>query len=84
MTPSELLQELHYRGISLVKDGDKLLCEGPGAALPPDLRQAILEHRTELLAAWGGVRDEKYITLARTQCTQCTPERPRQWRSSRF
>jgi hypothetical protein len=49
MTLSEVLVELECRGISLVRDGDRLRVEGKGAALPPELVQELQEHQGELL-----------------------------------
>jgi hypothetical protein len=49
MTVSELLTELQSRGVSLVRDGDQVRCEGKGAPLLPELLQELQDHRAELL-----------------------------------
>jgi hypothetical protein len=51
MNVAELLAELESRGVSLVRDGDQMRCEGAGASLPPELCQELQEHRDELLEA---------------------------------
>ena len=48
MTLSDLLAELDAWGVSLVRDGDQLRCEGKGE-FPPGLLQELKAHRAELL-----------------------------------
>jgi DNA polymerase-1 len=51
----QLLQELHYRDITLIRVGDKLRCKVGGRPLPADLREQVLAHRAELLVALAAV-----------------------------
>ncbi|MCB0165296.1 MAG: amino acid adenylation domain-containing protein [Anaerolineae bacterium] len=50
MITEQLLIELHTRGIKLWLDGDRLRYKAPKGALTPDLRQAIGQHKAELLS----------------------------------
>lgn len=50
MTPQETLAELQRRGVLLEPDGEGLRYQAPRGALTPELRQAMLEGKTELLA----------------------------------
>ena len=51
MNTSELLSELQSRGISLEDRGDTLHVEGPKGTLTPELRDVLVEQKSELLAA---------------------------------
>jgi hypothetical protein len=53
MTLPELLTELQCRGISLVRDGDQVRCEGKGDSLPLELLQEVRERRAEILESLG-------------------------------
>jgi hypothetical protein len=48
-TAAAVLATLGSRGVILKADGDRLLFS-PAAAVPPDLRAALVRHKTELLA----------------------------------
>ena len=50
MTVHEVLALLNHRGIRLLREGDRLRCNGPKGSLTPDLQQAIAEHKTEILS----------------------------------
>ena len=50
MTPTELVREAHRLGITLAPNGDKLRVEAPVGTLSPELRQALFEHKSEILA----------------------------------
>ena len=50
MTVHEVLALLNHRGIRLLREGDRLRCNGPKGSLTPDLQHAIAEHKTEILA----------------------------------
>jgi pyochelin synthetase len=44
-----LLTDLSDRGVKLSADGDSLLVDAPKGAIAPELRQALTEHKAELL-----------------------------------
>ncbi len=50
MTAPELLNTLASRGITLAAEGDRLRVKAPVGALTVELRQALAEHKAELLA----------------------------------
>ena len=50
MTATEILAELHQRGVMLEPNGDRLRYSGPKGALTSELREAIAENRTEIIA----------------------------------
>jgi hypothetical protein len=49
MTPIELVTVLHTAGCRLIPEGEHLRVQDPQHALTDDLRQAIREHKPELL-----------------------------------
>lgn len=49
METSKLLTELQQRGVNLTVDGDNLRYVAPKGALTDELRQAIKDHKAELL-----------------------------------
>ena len=49
MTPTALLRELEHRQVSLEVIGDRLRWKAPKGVLTAELRQAMQDHRTELL-----------------------------------
>ena len=50
MTATETLAELHQRGVMLEPNGDRLHYSGPKGALTSELREAIAENRSEIIA----------------------------------
>jgi hypothetical protein len=50
MTPIELVTALHTAGCRLIPQGEQLRVQNPRHALTDDLRQAIRQHKQELLA----------------------------------
>ena len=52
MTPTDLLDTLEERGITLIPDGTDLRYRGPRGAFTPDLRAAVASHKA-LLMEWG-------------------------------
>ena len=51
MTPTEIMSEAHRLGILLARNGNKLRVEAPKGALGQELREALAEHKAEILAA---------------------------------
>ena len=52
MTPDELLGEVKRLGIRLAPEGNETLrFHAPEGALSPDLRNALIEHKAEIIAA---------------------------------
>ena len=49
MTASDLMRTLEERGIRLEACGGRLLYH-PASALPPELRESLIEHKTEVIA----------------------------------
>jgi len=49
MTASDLMRTLEARGIRLEASGGRLRYH-PASALPPDLRESLIEHKVEVLA----------------------------------
>ena len=49
MNATELLAELHSRGVVLEAAGERLRYDAPKGALTPELRAALAEHKAELL-----------------------------------
>ena len=45
----DVMQECRRRGITLVVRGTRLLTRGPKGALPPDLRQMIIENKVQIV-----------------------------------
>ena len=58
MTTGELLAELNRRGVELRADGDRLRYQ-PVAAVTPDLKAALAEHKTAILATLAGRPDDR-------------------------
>ena len=56
MGPTELLAELTRRGVEVAVDGDRLRFR-PQDAVTPDLRAALIEHKTDLIRLLG--RDDE-------------------------
>lgn len=54
MNSAELLARLSQCGVELVVDGDKLRYRAPKDALTPELRDALIEHKSDLLAHLRG------------------------------
>jgi hypothetical protein len=50
MTVSQLLSALEVRGVSLVRDEDRLVCVGTGPPLPADLLEELRCHKNEVLS----------------------------------
>ncbi|MFN8474901.1 MAG: hypothetical protein U0822_22125 [Anaerolineae bacterium] len=50
MTILELLDELHTRGVVLERNGERLHVDAPTGAVTAPLREAMAEHKEELLA----------------------------------
>ena len=50
MTADETLAELHRRGVILEPNGDRLRYRAPQGALTPELREAMAEHKGEILS----------------------------------
>jgi hypothetical protein len=46
----EVLAELRQRGVELIPDGTGIRCRGPKGVMTPELRQALVTHKAELLA----------------------------------
>ena len=57
MDPTELLDELGRRGIEIAAHGDRLRFR-PQAAVTPDLRAALLEHKANLIRLLAAPDDE--------------------------
>jgi hypothetical protein len=53
MTPTAILDTCAARGIALRVTGDRLVYRAPLGALTRELRTALAEHKTELLAILG-------------------------------
>jgi ubiquinone/menaquinone biosynthesis C-methylase UbiE len=53
MSAAQLLEELHAHGFTLSVGGDRVRVN-PASRLTPELRQAIVSHRTELLTLLAG------------------------------
>lgn len=51
MNTASLLREFADAGITLTADGDKLHYSAPADAVTPEVRQRLLDHKPELLAA---------------------------------
>ncbi len=51
MNAVELMRELGNRQIQVTTDGETLRCASPPGALTPDLKNALAEHKTALIAA---------------------------------
>lgn len=50
MSAAELVRQCHVRGIQLQVDGDRLRIEAPVGSFTPELREALVAHKPELLA----------------------------------
>lgn len=50
MTVMEILNELHSRGVTVEAAGDRLRVDAPKGAVTPELREALAERKTEVLA----------------------------------
>lgn len=49
MTPRAMLSELHARGVVLIPEGSALRYLAPKGALTPELRQALIVHKPDLI-----------------------------------
>ena len=49
MTAAALLDELQARGAVLTVNGDRIQVEAPRAAITPELRAALVEHKPDIL-----------------------------------
>jgi tubulysin polyketide synthase-like protein len=49
MKPSDLLTELHSRGVTVSLNGERLHVDAPAGTLTPDLRAALVAHKSALL-----------------------------------
>lgn len=65
MNAETLLAEAHRLGITLFPAGDKLRVDAPKGALSPDLRQALADHKPEILALLKPVSDGERPPLDR-------------------
>ena len=70
MTATETLAELHQRGVMLEPNGDRLRYSGPKGALTSELREAIAENRTEIIAVLNQSTSLMYLfsPLAMVAC----------------
>ena len=50
MTVSQLLSALEVRGVSLIRDEDRLVCTGNGPPLPADLLEELRCHKNGILS----------------------------------
>ena len=53
MTPNEVLDRLDALGVTVEVSGDKLHCF-PGSLVPPDVVEAMLSHKPQLIAQLSG------------------------------
>lgn len=53
MTPAELLDEASHRGVRLFVVGSELRFRAPRGALTPELKAALVEHKSALLELLG-------------------------------
>jgi hypothetical protein len=58
MTAVELLSELRGRGAIIEANGDHLRIEAPKVTVTPELREALLEHKAQVLALISITEDE--------------------------
>ena len=70
MTTDELVAEANRLGIALTSNGEKLRVEAPTGALTDELRQALGEHKTEILARLRPVGDGQPPPLDRPPVTE--------------
>ncbi len=71
MTAATLLEELRTRGVELRPHNGRIALRDPAGALTADLRQAIEERRTELLALLDGGAGMKPLTRVDSVCPYC-------------
>jgi|SRR5919106_3403971 hypothetical protein len=50
MTATEVLDEVHAKGVALVVDGNNIRCKGDKAAVTPELTAVLKEHKSEILS----------------------------------
>src|SRR3954469_14625727 len=58
MGPTELLTELTRRGVEVAVDGDRITRFRLQAAVTPDLRAALIEHKADLIRLLDPMDDE--------------------------
>src|SRR4051812_18074274 len=58
MGPTELLTELTRRGVEVAVDGDRITRFRPQAAVTPDLRSALIEHKADLIRLLDPMDDQ--------------------------
>ncbi len=71
MAAAEILSKLQRLGVELGADGDRLRLR-PRGAVPPELREAIIRHKDELLAHVR--KSEVPSNLTPTAAEPCLPE----------
>jgi len=82
VTPGELLQKLEQHSCQVKADGDKVFVRGP---LTDDLRQAIKQHKPELMALLGAYtckptpNSDKVVRLYRAREACMEAGHCRQW-----
>jgi len=81
MNANLLLDKLKRRGIALAANGDRLTIEAPKGALTDELRQALMDHKPELLGLLSGEpRPTRPCFSCRSQCwRRRPPERGGRW-----
>ena len=50
MNAAKLIEELRSRGVVVEAAGDRLRVDAPKGAVTPELREALAEHKTEVMA----------------------------------
>ena len=70
MTTDELVAETNRLGIALTSNGEKLRVEAPIGALTDELRQALGEHKTEILALLTRSHQDTETLLVRLRAGQ--------------
>jgi hypothetical protein len=71
MTPQALLRTLADGGVTLYLDGDRLRYRAAPGAYADDLRRAVAEHRSELMAllrTWDQPRADAALAAALARC----------------
>ena len=72
MTVTDILGELRQRGVILEPHGDRLRYRAPRGMLTPDLREALLENKIEILSTIRRVGDgEDPPPLGRSPANEC-------------
>src|SRR6185295_513069 len=49
MTANELIAQLQEKGVDLKSSGDRLVIDAPKGTITPEVRNALAEHKAELL-----------------------------------